>query len=117
MLLRVDNSSPRSLADQLEAQVRAAVAAGELSAGDRLPPARELADSLGINMHTVLRAYAALRDDGILQMRRGRGAWIAESAGPGLVRVTALVEQLAAEARRSGISRADVIRLLERTAP
>ncbi|KQQ05517.1 MULTISPECIES: GntR family transcriptional regulator [unclassified Rathayibacter] len=117
MLFRVDHSSPRSLADQLEAQVRTAVADGSLAAGDRLPPARELADSLGINMHTVLRAYGALRDDGLLQMRRGRGAWIAESAGPGLVRVTTLVEQLLAEARRSGISPADLVRLIERTTP
>ena len=117
MLLRVDHSSPRSLADQLEAQVRTAVAEGALSAGDRLPPARELAESLDINMHTVLRAYAALRDDGLIQMRRGRGAWVAESAGPGLVRVTALVDQLVAEARRSGIGSADLIRLIERTTP
>ncbi|MBO0985128.1 GntR family transcriptional regulator [Rathayibacter sp. SD072] len=117
MLLRVDHSSPRSLADQLEAQVRTAVAEGALSAGDRLPPARELAQSLDINMHTVLRAYAALRDDGLIQMRRGRGAWVSESAGPGLVRVTALVDQLVAEARRSGISSADLIRLIERTTP
>lgn len=117
MLFRVDHSSPRSLADQIEAQVRAAVADGVLSAGDRLPPPVSLADSLGINMHTVLRAYGALRDDGLLQMRRGRGAWIAESAGPGLVRVTALVEQLLAEARRSGISPADLVRLIERTTP
>ncbi|MWV51247.1 GntR family transcriptional regulator [Rathayibacter sp. VKM Ac-2803] len=117
MLFRVDHSSPRSLADQLETQVRTAVAAGTLSAGDRLPPARELADSLGINMHTVLRAYGSLRDDGIIQMRRGRGAWVTESAGPGLVRVTALVDQLLAEARRSGISSADLVRLIERTTP
>lgn len=115
MLFRVDHSSSRSLADQLEAQVRTAVASGELSSGDRLPPARELADSLDINMHTVLRAYAALRDDGIIQMRRGRGAWVTESAGPGLVRVTALVDQLLDEARRSGIPTADLVRLIERT--
>jgi len=115
MLLRVDHSSSRSLADQLESQVRAAVASGELAAGDRLPPARELAASLDINMHTVLRAWGALRDDGIIQMRRGRGAWVSESAGPGLVRVTALVEQLLAEARRSGIPTADIVRLIERT--
>ncbi|PPH85581.1 GntR family transcriptional regulator [Rathayibacter sp. AY1D5] len=115
MLFRVDHSAAGTLADQLESQVRSAVARGELSAGDRLPPARELADSLGINMHTVLRAYAALRDDGILQMRRGRGAWITESAGPGLVRVTALVDELLAEARRSGITPAELVRLIERT--
>lgn len=115
MLLRVDHSSSRSLADQLESQVRSAVAEGALSAGDRLPPARELAESLDINMHTVLRAYAALRDDGLIQMRRGRGAWVSESAGPGLVRVTALVEQLLEEARRSGIGTAELVRLIERT--
>ena len=114
MLFRVDERSSVSLADQIAAQVRSAVASGELAPGERLPPARELATSLRVNVHTVLRAYGRLRDEGVIQMRQGRGAWVSDDAGPGLVAVNELVEQLMAQARRLGMSTADVTRLVER---
>ncbi|MET0191294.1 MAG: GntR family transcriptional regulator, partial [Pseudonocardia sediminis] len=60
MLIRVDPSSPTPLGDQVAASVRRAVAEGQVSAGDRWPPAREVASSLGINLHTVLRGYQQL---------------------------------------------------------
>lgn len=114
MLFRVDESSSTSLADQIASQVRSAVALGELAPGERLPPARELATSLRVNVHTVLRAYGRLRDEGVIQMRQGRGAWVSDAAGPGLVEVNELVAQLMAQARKLGMSTADVTRLVER---
>jgi GntR family transcriptional regulator len=57
VLIRIDPSSGESLFDQLAAAVRAEVGRGVLRPGDRLPAARELAASLDINVHTVLRAY------------------------------------------------------------
>ena len=77
MLLRLDPSAEEPLFAQLVAQVRLALARGELGDGERLPPARELAESLDVNIHTVLRAYQALRDDGLIELRRGRGAVVA----------------------------------------
>lgn len=74
MLIRVEPNAKLSLAEQVAAQVRGGIADGSVVAGERLPAARELAAGLGINMHTVLRAYDTLRSEGLIELRRGRGA-------------------------------------------
>ena len=103
MLLRIDPASPVPLFEQLAAAVRSDIGRGELSAGDRLPSARELAESLDINLHTVLRAYQQLRDEGLVDLRRGRGAVVtaraAEYAG-----ISLAIPQLVVEAKRLGLS-------------
>ncbi|WP_378147675.1 GntR family transcriptional regulator [Cnuibacter sp. UC19_7] len=113
MLFRVDHASPTSLADQIAVQVRAGIASGELSPGERLPTARELAQGLHVNMHTVLRAYARLRDEGMIEMRQGRGAWVRPEANAALVRISELAAQLAAEGRKLGLSPQELTRLVE----
>jgi DNA-binding transcriptional regulator YhcF (GntR family) len=115
MLFRLDHGSPVSLAEQIAVQVRAGIVSGELVAGERLPPARDLGVALGVNMHTVLRAYAALREDGLIEMRQGRGAWVRQDAGPVLVRLKELAGQLVAEGRKLGLTRPELVRLIERT--
>jgi GntR family transcriptional regulator len=103
VLLRLDPSAEEPLFAQLVAQIRLAVARGELAEGERLPAARELAESLDINIHTVLKAYQELRDDGLIELRRGRGAMVASPErdhGPLLVAVDAVVR----EARTLGLS-------------
>jgi GntR family transcriptional regulator len=65
-------------------------------------------------MHTVLRAYAQLRDEGVIQMRQGRGAWISDTAGTDVLRLNELVVQLMAEARKLGVTASEVMRLVER---
>lgn len=112
MLLRVDASSAQPLHEQIAGQIRAAIAAGELSAGDRLPPGKELAASLDVNVHTALRAYQALRDEGLLEVRRGRGTIVTGKA-PDLAAVTSLAEELVREARRVALSDDDIRKLLE----
>ncbi len=112
MLFRVDQASSVSLADQIAVQVRAGIVSGELAAGDRLPAARDLSKALRVNMHTVLRAYARLRDEGIVEMRQGRGAWVRPEANATMVRIAELAGQLAAEARKLGLSPQEVSRLV-----
>lgn len=80
MLIRIDPNSQEALFDQVAGSVRQAIGAGELGPGDRLPPARDVAASLDINIHTVLRAYQELRDQGLVDMRRGRGAVVSLQA-------------------------------------
>ena len=103
-----------SLAEQIAVQVRSGIVNGELKPGERLPPARDLAKSLRVNMHTVLRAYAQLRDDEVIEMRQGRGAFVRPDASPGLIRVTELAAQLMREARKLGLTQRDIMRLIQR---
>lgn len=69
---QIDRDSPVLLHDQVAALVRRAIADGEKSIGDRLPQAKDLAAVLVVNPNTVLRALRILRDEGLLQFRRGR---------------------------------------------
>ncbi|MCH8613024.1 GntR family transcriptional regulator [Arsenicicoccus dermatophilus] len=74
MLITIDPESAEPLYGQLVGAIRGAILRGEVGPGDKLPAARDLAAGLGVNMHTVLRAYNTLRDDGAIELRRGRGA-------------------------------------------
>lgn len=112
MILKVDHSSAQPLHDQIAGQLRAAIAGGTVNAGDRLPPARELAAGLDVNVNTMLRALKTLREEGLVDMRRGRGTVITGQA-PRKARFVELAEQLVAEARHSGLSREQILQLVE----
>jgi GntR family transcriptional regulator len=113
MLIRVDPHSTTPLTRQIAAQVRVGIADATLAPGERLPPARDLAQALQVNMHTVLRAYAELRDEGLIEMRQGRGAFVRKDVGDGLARVTRLAAELVEEARKLGMPHAEVVRLIK----
>lgn len=116
MLFRLDPASGVAIFDQLAASVHAELARGGLRPGDRLPAAREVAAALDINIHTVLKAYQSLRDDGLVDLRRGRGAVVTDSAGlpPELL---ATVRELVAEARRRDIGVATLTALIREEYP
>lgn len=102
MLWLVDSSKPSPLFEQVAASVRAAIANGDVVEGEKLPSAREVGDMLDINLHTVLKAFQILRDEGLIELRRGRGAVVLASR-PGDARLAALAHELLAEAARLGI--------------
>lgn len=112
MLIRVDPGSTEPLFAQIAAQVRAAIATQRVGVGERLPAARELAEALGVNMHTVLRAYGDLRDEGLVEMRRRRGVVVCDG-GDRRARLLALARDLVAEAARQGVTKAELRTLLE----
>ena len=78
MIVSIDECSSEPLYKQIHDQVVAGIATGELEPGMSLPSVRSLASDLGINLHTVNKAYAVLRDEGYVQMRGRAGAVISE---------------------------------------
>ena len=80
MLIAVDAAAPEPLYLQIRNQIVAGIATGQLEPGQSLPSVRSLASDLGINLHTVNKAYAVLRDEGYVRMRGRAGAVIADPA-------------------------------------
>jgi DNA-binding transcriptional regulator YhcF (GntR family) len=116
MRVRVDPTASAPLHAQIADGLRAQIAAGRVGPGDRLPAARALADGLDVNVHTVLRAYGALRDDGLVDLRRGRGAVVrADDRARRRLAVARHARRLVAEARRLGVADAEVLEIVKRS--
>lgn len=103
MLVTLTPGSPEPIYDQIAASLRRSIAEGRLNQGDVLPPARVLAASIKVNVHTVLRAYASLRDEGMVDLRPGRGATVIADTNTPDARVRVAVTALVAEARKAGV--------------
>jgi GntR family transcriptional regulator len=71
--VKLDRDDATDLYEQVAGEIRRAIADGEARPGERLPPAKDLAHILGVNTNTVLRALRQLRDEDLLEFRRGRG--------------------------------------------
>ena len=83
--VKVDKGDPTDLYLQVAGEIRRAIADGEAKSGERLPPAKDLAAVLGVNTNTVLRSLRVLRDEGLLEFRRGRGISVAGTPERGVV--------------------------------
>jgi GntR family transcriptional regulator len=112
--VKIDRSDPLELHEQVAAELRRAIAEGEARPGERMPPARDLAAVLGVNRNTVLRALRLLRDEGLLEFRRGRGVTVAGTSERGAV--LARARELVAFARQQGYRREELIELIETVA-
>ena len=110
--LAVDRSDPTLLHDQVAGDIRRAIADGEATPGEKLPPARDLAAILEVNTNTVLRALRMLREEGILEFRRGRGITVAGGARQKSI-VFTKAQELVKVARNQGYRREELVRLIE----
>jgi GntR family transcriptional regulator len=108
----VDQDSDELLHHQVAAELRRALADGEAHPGERLPPARDLAAVLGVNVNTVFRALRQLRDEGLLTFRRGRGVTV--SGAPDRAMVVRQAREFVAAARSHGYKRSEIIELIQR---
>ncbi len=112
MLVRVDPTSGQPLFVQIAASVRGSIGRGEVGVGDVLPTVRELAAALGVNMHTVRAAYSELRDEGLVDMRRGRNVTVVAQV-PGVAQLHEQIHSVVAAARHVGKSDSEILRLVQ----
>jgi len=111
-IVEIDHSSPVPLYEQVAAAIRRAIAEGEARSGERLPPAKDLAAVLGVNANTVFRALRLLRDEGLVEFRRGRGVSVTGIA-PERSPVVAKARELVEVARRYGYRPEDLAAIIE----
>ena len=109
--VNIDRSDPIPLHDQVAAQIRRAIAEGEAGPGERLPLAKDIAAVLGVNKNTVLRALHILREEGLLEFRRGRGITVAGTPQRGAVLTRA--RDLLEFARHHGFGRDEIIQIIQ----
>jgi GntR family transcriptional regulator len=103
------NAAP--LHDQVAAEIRKDIANGDVRPGQRLPPAKDMAAVLGVHPNTVLRALRILRDEGILEFRRGRGISVVGAPERGVI--VAQAKDLLEMARKFGFRRDELVSLLQ----
>ncbi|HYO95951.1 MAG TPA: GntR family transcriptional regulator [Polyangiaceae bacterium] len=111
MLVRVAPGNDTPLYEQIAAQLRRAISEGKVKPGERLPSARELGESLAVHMHTVLRAYDELREEGLLDVRPGRGVVVLGS-GRSRARLVELAKAFLSEGVRQGLDLRELRKLL-----
>lgn len=108
--VKLDRNDRTDLYEQVAAEIRRSIADGEALPGARLPPAKDLAAVLDVNTNTVLRALRLLRDEGLLEFRRGRG--ISVAAVPERGAVLQRTRELVAFARQQGYSTQELIDMI-----
>src|SRR3954452_20157253 len=109
--VKLDHKDPLDLHEQVAGEIRRAIAEGEAKPGERLPPAKDLATVLGVNTNTVLRALRQLRDEGLLEFRRGRGITVTGTPQHGAV--LERTRQLLHFARTQGYKPDELIQIIQ----
>ena len=115
MLIEIDFNSDETIYVQLQNQIIMGIATATIHEGDALPSVRQLADRVGINMHTVNKAYSVLKQEGFIQLDRRRGAVIAIDANKAqaILEMKAQLRILLAKGSCKSISRQEVHELVD----
>ena len=117
MFIEIDFSSDEAIYQQLCDQIILGIATSRLADGEVLPSVRQMADEIGINMHTVNKAYTILRQQGFVKVDRRRGAFISVDDRNKERALSAMEKEmrgLLAEARCRGLSKNDMLMLVDR---
>ena len=115
MIITIDETASEPLYKQIHDQVIAGIATGQLEPGMSLPSVRSLASDLGINLHTVNKAYAILREEGYLKLDRRKGAVISVETlekQQELASIQENLRMLVAEAVCKGVTEDEMNRLI-----
>jgi GntR family transcriptional regulator len=113
--LFVDDASPVPVYAQLCEQVLAAISRGDLRRGQQLPSVRDVAAVLGLNPNTVNRAWAELENDGVVEVRRGRGTFVsAARKSTSAPRLAEIAGSFVARARALGYEPPQILTAVER---
>ena len=115
MLIEIDFNSEEAIYVQLRNQIIVAIATSQLKEGESLPSVRNLADDIGVNMHTVNKAYSSLRQDGFLKVDRRRGAIVAVDIDKinTITKMKALLKPSIASGIVKGVTREEARRLID----
>ena len=117
MFIEIDVSSDEAIYQQLCNQIILGIATSRLVDGEVLPSVRQMADEIGINMHTVNKAYTVLRQEGFVKVDRRRGAFISvddRNRERALNMIEKDMRVLLAEARCRGLTKNDLLLLVDR---
>ena len=114
MIFEIDSESGEAYYIQLRNQIILHIATSALRKGDTLPSVRQMADRIGINMHTVNKAYAVLREEGFLSIdRRGSVIVVNEDHARALRMLREDLEIALARAKARGISQTEIHRMAD----
>jgi len=121
MFVELRKDDPRPVYRQIADELQRAVSVGVLKPGESLPATRQLATELKLNANTVQHAYRTLLHEGVIEMRRGLGAFVAAAPREPRHRPAAVARQIAEralrEAFRNGLLASDLMRALQEIAP
>ena len=117
MDIRISNADPRPIYEQVEAQIKQAILAGEMAEGEALPSSRALAKDLRISVITTKRAYEELERDGYVHSVAGKGFYVAPKdrdvvREDCLRRIEGQMEQMLRLARTCGVTADELVEML-----
>ena len=113
MLITIDPDDPRPIYQQIVDAIKAIIARGELTEGAALPPVRQVAGDLGVNMNTVATAYRQLQDEGLLTVRHGSGTVVtSRTAAKGEAELRTPLRTALTQLVLAGLPRAQIMHMV-----